>query len=258
MNNFEIGVDSSLCGADIQVYGTFHLGDRSILGNNVTIRGNNVTIGDDFYSSGGLTVGGGGNVWPSANLAIGNRCTIHNSMLNVCESITIGDDVGLSPHVDILTHGFWLSALEGYPAKFAPVVIESGVIVGWRSLILPGVTIGKNAVVGAQSVVTKDLEGGCIYAGGPARFINRIEKPGERDVLGLLDAILARYEHVARHHGVHPSIAVDFPWVQVNRARFNVVDFSFSGAQDEETDDFRDYMRRWGIRLYTGRPFRSL
>jgi len=257
MNTFEIGADSKLGHADIQVYGTFHLGDRSVLGDNVTIRGNNVYIGDDFYCSGGLTVGGGGNVWPTANLTVGNRCTMHNSMLNVCESITIGDDVGLSPHVDILTHGFWLSALEGYPAKFAPVVIKSGVIIGWRSLVLPGVTIGENAVIGAQSVITKDLEGGCVYAGGPAKFIKRIEKPGERDVRDLLADILARYEQVAQHHGIHPVITVDFPWVYVNAAKFNVVNLSFEGVQDEETDDFRDYMRRWGIRLYTARPYRS-
>ena len=101
---------------DIRVKGVFKLGKRSVLGDGAIIRGNNIILGDDLYNSGHLTVGGGGRLHPTANLTLGDRCTCHNNFLNVCEPIVIGNDVGLSPDVAIITHGYWMSVLDGYPA----------------------------------------------------------------------------------------------------------------------------------------------
>ena len=91
---------------DIGVKGIFRLGGGSVLGDGAFIRGNNVMFGDELYNSGHLHVGGGGQLHPTANLIMGDRCTCHNNLLNVCEPITIGNDVGLSPEVTIITHGY--------------------------------------------------------------------------------------------------------------------------------------------------------
>ena len=58
--------------------------------------------------------------------------------------------------------------------KCAPVVIEDNVFIGARCIILKGVTIGENSVVGAGSVVTKSIPANEIWAGNPAKFIRKI------------------------------------------------------------------------------------
>lgn len=258
--NIEIGENVELGRSiDICVKGNFIIGDRSRLGDDVIVRGRNIEFGSDlFHYTHGLRVGGGGSNGPDANLRIGDRCTIHDNFINICKPVWIGDDVGLSPGVDILTHGFWLSVLEGYPAKFAPVKIYDGVIIGWRSLILMGVTIGERAVIGAQSVVTGDVESECVYAGSPARLIRKIEPQGKQNRCTLLAHILEEYERVSDYHSISPHVTADYPIVKVNDCSFNVETLIFDGTEDEETDDFRDYVRRWGLRFYSKRPFKSV
>jgi len=59
-------------------------------------------------------------------------------------------------------------------------VVKSGASIGSGSTILSNVTIGEDAIVGAGSVVTKDVPEGVIVAGNPARVLRRIEEKGER------------------------------------------------------------------------------
>lgn len=242
---------------DVKVHGDFSVGDRSRLGDNILIRGNNICFGSDLYHTKGLRVGG--YISPYANLIIGDRCTIHNNIIDIVREVRIGNDVGLSPEVTIYTHGFWKSVLEGYPAKFAGVIIRDGVIIGYRSIILPGVTINQNAVIGAGSIVTKDVEEFSIYAGNPARLIKSICPISTEDKVRKLNEIIEEYKMMANYRGFYPSIVIDYPIVIVNDCcRFNVETLTFDGEENDNTDDFRDYMRRWGLRFYSNRPFKSI
>ena len=243
---------------DINLYGSFSIGDRSRLGENVKIEGNNVSFGSDLYHSEGLWVGGGGVTNPTANLIIGNRCTIHNNYINIYEKVIIGDDVGLSLEVSIQTHGYWLSVLEGFPAKFAGVKIGDGTIVGFRSTILMGVEIGKKIVIGACSVVTRDIAGeGYVYAGNPARMISKIQEPSLEHKNKLLENIIKEFIKVSKHHGVSIKIEIlDYPLVKVNECCiFNVEALTVTGDQNWKTDNFRDFVRKYGLRFYNDRPF---
>ena len=243
---------------DIALKGEFTIGDRSRLGDSVHVRARSFTIGEDLFHSSGLRVGGGGRQHPNARVSIGDRCTIHDNFINACEEVTIGHDVGLSPAVSILTHGYWLNVLDGFPAKFAGVRIEDGVIVGYRSLIMMGVTIGARAVIGAQALVTSNLEADGIYGGNPAKLIRKIAPMDPAKRPAMVDKILAEYREIAEYHGIDPKISVEYPWITVNQCRFNVETLAAEGTEDAETDDFRDYVRKWGLRFYTGRPFRSV
>ncbi|RYZ89932.1 MAG: acyltransferase [Proteobacteria bacterium] len=247
-------------GKNIQVSlrGSFEIGQYSRLGGNAVIKGNSVRIGKHFYNSSGLNIGGGGFQHPDAHFTIGDRCTIHNNFINVCEPVHIGDDVGLSPDTSILTHGYWLSVLEGYPRLSSGVKIGNGVIVGYRSLIMMGVSIADNCVVGAGSTVTKTLSRKGIYAGVPAKFIREIDIPNPEQKLALMEDMLKEYAAMAKYHGINPKVEMQYPFIRVNEFRINVETFDYEGSEDAETDDFRDFIRKWGIRIYTPRQFKSV
>lgn len=82
------------------------------------------------------------------------------------EWITIGDNCIVGYHTTILTHEY---LIDEY--RFGPVVIEDEVMIGANVTILAGVTIGRRAVIGAGSVVTRDIPAGAFAAGSPARVI---------------------------------------------------------------------------------------
>lgn len=66
-------------------------------------------------------------------------------------------------------------SMDGHTAKCAPIVIEDHVLIGARSIILKGVTIGEGAVIGAGSVVVKSIPPHCIAAGNPCKVIKMLE-----------------------------------------------------------------------------------
>ena len=87
-------------------------------------------------------------------------------------SIRTGDDVSIGPEAAILTLGHDPQSLE-FADRGGDVVIGNHVWIGYRAIILPGIRIGDGAVIGAGSVVTKDVEPFVIVAGNPARPIGQ-------------------------------------------------------------------------------------
>jgi acetyltransferase-like isoleucine patch superfamily enzyme len=163
-------------GCRIIAYERFRIGRMGTVARRAGFHAREVLIGDEFYSDDNpipLTIGGGGSAGPKARISIGHRCVMHNNHINVSEPVVIGDDVGFSPDAAVFTHGFWNSVLEGYPATFAPVTIGDHVWLGFRCLVLPGVTIGSGTTIAAGAVVTSDVPPRCVAAGVPAKVIKR-------------------------------------------------------------------------------------
>lgn len=240
----------------ITVRDNFKLGDYSRLGNGCNFEGRSIIIGKHFYNSGGMIVGAGGQQYPNATLTIGDRCVIHNNVINVCEPVHIGNDVGFSGRVEVITHGFWQSALEGYPVSFKGVTVEDGVILGFGSTLLMGASIAKNIVLGAHSLVTKRLSSEkSVYAGSPAKLIRKIKSISEIKKIEKLNSIINKYKEIAKYHNINPNIKINYPIIEINKLKVNALTFEYEGIEDNETDNFRDYMRKWGIRIYTERPF---
>jgi acetyltransferase-like isoleucine patch superfamily enzyme len=143
-----------------------------------------IVIGARSHLLGQLTVMGHG-----GNIQIGESCFIgENSRIWSACSITIGDRVLISHNVNIHDHNshspsagarhlhFNQIFSTGHPAQLddvasAPIVIGDDVWIGFNATILKGVTIGKGAIVGAASVVTKDVEDYTVVAGNPAKPI---------------------------------------------------------------------------------------
>lgn len=124
-----------------------------------------------------------------AEIRIGRDTGISGGSICAAKSVTIGDECLIGADVMLSDTDFHTIAPErrrfnNSPDAIAssPVIVEDNVFIGARSIILKGVTIGRNSVVGAGSVVTKNVPPDSIVAGNPARIIKR---PGaSSDVTG--------------------------------------------------------------------------
>lgn len=124
----------------------------------------------------------------SRGLTIGTGCEILNGFDFGSEPylVTIGDNVRLASGVKITTHngGVWVLR-HLYPElsdidRFGRVAIGDNCHIGMDAMIMPGVTIGKNCIVGARSVVTHDVPDNTVVAGVPARSIGTIDAYREK------------------------------------------------------------------------------
>ena len=103
---------------------------------------------------------------------IGNNVTI-KSGVQVWDGITIEDDVFIGPNATFTNDLFPRSKNSDW--KLAKTVIKRGASIGANATILCGVTIGEKAMIGAGSVVTKDVPDGELWVGNPAHFVRKIE-----------------------------------------------------------------------------------
>lgn len=146
----------------------------------------------------------GGLKTPESSLTMGKRTIIMQaSYINPTRPIIIGDDSGIGGHCLLFTHGSWNSQLEGYPVKFAPITIGKKVWLPWRVFIMPGVTIGDGVVVGADSMINKDVPAHSLVAGSPARVIkeNFPAPLSEADKMAQAMEMFAEFKAHLAYHG---------------------------------------------------------
>ncbi len=91
-----------------------------------------------------------------------------------CFLITIGDDVTMSIRVTVMAHDASTKKLLGY-TKIGQVHIGNRVFIGANVTILPGVSIGDDAIIGAGSVVTRDVPARTVFAGVPAKLLCSVD-----------------------------------------------------------------------------------
>ncbi|MFI3299136.1 MAG: sugar O-acetyltransferase [Rikenellaceae bacterium] len=113
--------------------------------------GSNITIGDNFYAN-------------------------HSLVILDCGEVTIGDNVFLGPQCGIYSasHPMDGKLRREFYEESLPVHIGSDVWIGGGVQILQGVTIGDNCVIGAGSVVTRDIPSGSLAVGNPCRVIRTL------------------------------------------------------------------------------------
>ena len=104
---------------------------------------------------------------------IGNNVTIKNGV-QIWDGVTIEDNVFVGPNVTFTNDLYPRS--KQHPAEYAKTLLKKGCSIGANSTIVCGVTIGENAMIGAGSVVTKDVPAGELWLGNPAKFVRKIEK----------------------------------------------------------------------------------
>lgn len=105
------------------------------------------------------------------DVVIGDRVTIKCGV-SLWDGIRIEDDVFVGPDVSFSNDKFPRS--KQYPERFLAIRIKRGASIGANATLLPGVTIGENAMVGAGSVVTHDVPANAIVVGNPAKIIRQL------------------------------------------------------------------------------------
>jgi len=164
--------------------------------NNFTINGiikilnfGTLTLGDNFQANSGKNKNpiGGDTIArlivfkKNAVLTIGENFRMSNSTIVCWEKIEIGNNVMIGGSCKIWDTDFHslipdirMANEEDNDYKTAPIIIKDNVFIGAGVIILKGVTIGENSIIGAGSVVTGNVAENEIWAGNPARFIKSI------------------------------------------------------------------------------------
>jgi acetyltransferase-like isoleucine patch superfamily enzyme len=117
------------------------------------------------------------------NASVGRQCKI-SSHTFICEGVTIEDNVFIGHGVMFINDIYPRATANGQLQteadwKVERTLIKNGASIGTGATILANITIGENAIVGAGSVVTKDVPANCIVAGNPAKVFRKIESAME-------------------------------------------------------------------------------
>ena len=158
------------CGPYVRVVGRPFLriapGGRIVLGERVRII-SQITRAE-------LAVGHG------ARLEIGARTFLnYGCSLGATQLIRIGERCLIGNYVNVIDSNFHDLAHRDRLPESKPVIIEDDAWLGTRAIVLPGVHIGRGAVVGAGSVVTEDVPAWSVVAGNPARIVRHLTPPAD-------------------------------------------------------------------------------
>ncbi len=183
-DNTKVGFFTIIRGREIIIKNFVRIGSMSVIDTEKIFIDEDARINEQVYIGGMKT--------PQSSFHLGKRGIIMQlSYINPTLPVFIDDDTGIGGHCLLFTHGSWNSQLDGFPVKFAPIHLGKKVWLPWRVFIMPGVTVGDNVVVGANSMISTDLPSNCFAAGSPAKVIrqNIPVKPDQSAQEGMLKDI---------------------------------------------------------------------
>ena len=191
ISRFKYVFNSMINMHSIRKYG-ISIGKKSRMNGIVTFicdEPHSISIGDSFRVNSGRKynqIGGDTrcilSTLHNGKIQIGNNVGISNTCIVAMESVTIHNDVRIGGSCKLYDNDFHSLTFQERMNKIdkgiehKPINICDGAFIGAHCIILKGVTIGKHSVIGAGSVVTKDIPDGQVWAGNPARYIREINE----------------------------------------------------------------------------------
>lgn len=152
-------------------------------------------------------------VFVENDVVIGDRVTI-KSGVQVWDGVRLEDDVFVGPNVTFTNDPFPRS--KRTPAAFTPTLVCRNASIGANATILPGLTIGREAMVGAGAVVTRSVPAAAIVAGNPARIVGYVDSADDR---ALDRTVIKTATEATRVEGV---VVRDLPLVHDLRGNLTV------------------------------------
>jgi acetyltransferase-like isoleucine patch superfamily enzyme len=234
-------------GCRIHVVHRLVVGRKSVIGSGAVISGKDIALGREFYSLSRFEIGGGSCFESLSRLKIGYW--FHggrDTFINTARAVEIGDEVGMRS--SLYTHGAYLNVLDGFPEQWGEIHIGSNV---WMpsATVHPNVRIGSNVVIGAGSIVTRDIPSNCLALGVPCRVVSEgcYPKPMDRStarnrLLDILSAYGTGY--------MKPIVNVtENATIVLGDTVFDPFAKTIQGSCTPETELLRDRLRRHGIRF---------
>ena len=98
---------------------------------------------------------------------------LHPELITIEDNVTISSNSMIFAHINPTANKFLKE--HGYPRTIKPVLIKKGAVISVGCIIIAGITIGENSIIGAGSVVTQDVPDYCVVVGNPARVVKKID-----------------------------------------------------------------------------------
>lgn len=271
--------------------GTLTMAPGSSIGSFTRIRAATVTLGEsakvssvvsivahefglgDFSTISPMVIVSGDPQHARSRLVMGRHSKVFPiSWLDCDHGITMGDRVGVGGHGLIFTHGSWANRFLGAPVTFGSVHIADRVWLPWRVFIMPGVTIGERAIIGAGSVVTRSIPDRALAAGSPAKVLRdeAYESLTRDDVDDLVAQVVAHFEQeagaqfdVLTEAPTQPPAGAGAVWMAVDPSPaeveaatelgVGVVDVlnerAWAAASPVPTRELASWLTRYGVRV---------
>jgi acetyltransferase-like isoleucine patch superfamily enzyme len=246
----------------------------SRIGANTTIQTNSFILSEGAVIGAEVNVDLAGGAFPDSCLFVGPLCLVGGRvMINTCREVLLERESAISPSANLFTHSFWQSILEGYTVKFKPIRLQEKAWIGSGCQILPGVTIGKGAILMSNSTAVEDISPESMAAGVPATVIKypivkniTLQQQYQRILTAFADwaqqfraqgcqtSVKEDCLDVIFPNGSHQSVSVKIKGEAIllvlsNSAQFNLTLRQFSGEHNRFTDELRNLLRRRGIRI---------
>jgi len=174
--------------------------------------------------------------------------------------------VNIGQNVSIWTHASSMDVFNGYPFTIKSVEIGSHVWITADTTILPGVKIGSDVIIGNMSLVNKNIPDGCFAAGIPVQIIKekiypKIISLDEKNA--VLKDCIDQYSNLLKSKPFKPNIhlmndlKIEF-CINGKTTIFDCRNRKILGEINEYSEDFRDFLRYRGVKIFTGTPFQSI